>query len=80
MVSVMSGSRYITSASRYITSASRYIMTASSYHPRYQSRSSMYIRKLAEVAEAVSIGLCMGYFVFWPSPIDFLGYKDLFLC
>ena len=46
MVSVMSASRYRTSASRY--------------HPRYQSRSSMYIRGLiarnfVELAEAVSI-------------------------
>ena len=29
-----------------VTSASRYIMSASRYHPRYQSRSSMYIRGL----------------------------------
>ena len=27
-----------------VTSASRYITSASRYHPRYQSRSSMYIR------------------------------------
>ena len=43
-----------------VTSASRYITSASHYHPRYQSRSSMYIRGLiprnfAELAEAVSI-------------------------
>ena len=29
-----------------VTSASRYITSASRYHPRYQSRSSMYIRGL----------------------------------
>ena len=44
-----------------VTSASRTITSASRYHPRYQSRSSMYIsglipRKLAELAEAVPIG------------------------
>ena len=44
-----------------VTSASRYITSASRYHPRYQSRSSMYIRGLiprnfAELAEAVPIG------------------------
>ena len=44
-----------------VTSASRYITSASRYHPRYQSRSSMYIRSLiprnfAELAEAVPIG------------------------
>ena len=44
-----------------MTSASRYIKAASRYHPRYQSRSSMYIRGLiprnfAELAEAVPIG------------------------
>ena len=53
MVSVTSASRYITSAARYITSAAR-------YHPRYQSRSSMYIRgqiprNFAESAQVVPI-------------------------
>ena len=53
MVSVMSASRSKTSAARYITSGLR-------YHPRYQSRSSMYIRGLipqnfAVLAEAVLI-------------------------
>ena len=48
MVSVMTASHYITSESRY--------------HSRYRSRSSMYIRgliprNLAELAEAVLIGL-----------------------
>ena len=48
MVSVMSASCYITPASRY--------------HPRYQSRSSMYIRSLiprnfTELAEAVPIDI-----------------------
>ena len=43
-----------------VTSASRYITSASRYHPRYQSRSSMYTRGLiprnfAELAEAVPI-------------------------
>ena len=43
-----------------VTLPSRYIMSASPYHPRYQSRSSMYIRGLiprnfAELAEAVPI-------------------------
>ena len=41
-----------------VTSASRYITSASRYYPRYQCRSSMYIRGLiplnfAELAEAV---------------------------
>ena len=45
-----------------VTSAPRYITSASRYHPRYQSRSSMYIRGLiplnfAELAEAVLIGV-----------------------
>ena len=44
----------------YLMSASRYITSATRYHPRYQSRSSMYIRGLiprnfAELAEAVPI-------------------------
>ena len=43
-----------------VTSASRYKTSASRYHPRYQSRSSMYIhglilRNFAELAEAVPI-------------------------
>ena len=43
-----------------VTSASRYITSASRYNPRYQSRSSMYIRSLiprnfAELAEAAPI-------------------------
>ena len=47
----------VTSAARYITPASHYI-----YHPRYQSRSMMYIRglilrKFANLAEAVPIGV-----------------------
>ena len=42
----------------YVTSASHYITPASRYRPRYQSRSSMYIRGLiprnsVELAEAV---------------------------
>ena len=45
-----------------VTSGSRYITLASHYPPHYQSRSSMYIRGLipqnfAELAEAVPIGL-----------------------
>ena len=45
-----------------VTSASRYITPASRYHPRYQSRSSMYIRGLIprnfpELADAVPIAL-----------------------
>ena len=48
-----------------VTSASRYITTASCYNPRYQSRSSMYIRGLiprnfAELAEAVPIDFNCG--------------------
>ena len=44
----------------FVTSASWYITSASCYHPRYQSRSSMYTRGLiprisAEFAEAVPI-------------------------
>ena len=47
----------VTSAARYITSASHNM-----YHPRYQSRSSMYIfglipQKFAKLAEAVLIGV-----------------------
>ena len=43
-----------------VTSASRYITSAPCFHPRYQSRSSMYIqglipRNFAELAEAVPI-------------------------
>ena len=43
-----------------VTLASRYITSASRYHPRYQSRSSMYIRgwiprNFAELTEAVPI-------------------------
>ena len=43
-----------------VMSASLYIMSASRYHPRYQSRSSMYIRGMisrnfVELAEAVLI-------------------------
>ena len=45
-----------------VRSASRYITSASRYHPRYQSRSSMYIRGLiprnfAELVEAVPIDM-----------------------
>ena len=44
-----------------VTSASRDITSASRYHPRYQSRPSMYIRGLiprniSKLAEAVPIG------------------------
>ena len=44
-----------------VTSASRYITSTSRYHPRYQRRSSMYVRGLiprnyAELAETVPIG------------------------
>ena len=43
-----------------VTTASRYITSASRHHPRYQSRSSIYVRGLiplnfAELAEAVPI-------------------------
>ena len=46
-----------------VTSASRNITSASCYHPRYHSRSSMYIRGLIprnfdELAEAVPIACC----------------------
>ena len=45
-----------------VASASRNITSASCYHPRYQSRSSMYIRGLiprnfAELADAVPISM-----------------------
>ena len=45
-----------------VTSASRYMTSASRNHPRYQSRSSMYIRSLiprssADLAEAVPFGV-----------------------
>ena len=48
-----------------VTSASRYITSTSRYHPRYQSRSSMYIRGLiprnfAEMAEVVPFDLLHG--------------------
>ena len=57
-----------------VTSASRYIMSASRYHPRFPSRSSMYIRglipqNLAELAEAVPIR-----FDLWLSSIRFIPY------
>ena len=44
-----------------VASASRYIKSSSRYYPRYQSRSSIYIRGLiprnfAELAEAVPLG------------------------
>ena len=50
----------------YMTPASRYITSASRYHPRYQSRSSMYIRGLiprnfAELAEAGQIAATPQY-------------------
>ena len=46
-----------------VTSASRYITSVSRYHPRYKSRSSMYIRGLiprnfVELAETVLIDIC----------------------
>ena len=46
-----------------VTSVSRYITSLSRYHPRYQSRSSMYIRGLipqnfAELAKLVPIANC----------------------
>ena len=46
----------------YVMSAARYITSALRYHPRYQSRSSMYILGLipgtfTELAEAVPIAL-----------------------
>ena len=52
-----------------VTSASHYIMSASHYHPRYQSRSLMYIhglipRNFAVLAEAVPIG---GYRLEFPN-------------
>ena len=48
-----------------VTSVSHYITSASRFHPRYQSRSSVYIRGLipwnfTELAEAVPIGNTMG--------------------
>ena len=51
-----------------VMTASRYIKSASRYHPRYQRRSSMYIRgliprNLAELAEAVPI-----------APAEFSGF------
>ena len=63
-----------------VTSASRYITSASRYHPRYQSRSSMYIRGLiprnfAELAEAVPIE--------WHTPEKkecFLILRECLLC
>ena len=52
-----------------VTSASRFITPASRYHPRYQSRSSMYIhglipRNFAELAEGVPIGSLLVLFFF----------------
>ena len=49
-----------------VTSASRYITSATCYHPRYQSRSSMYIRSLiprtfAELAAAVPIAFTRAF-------------------
>ena len=60
-----------------VTSASRYITSASRYHPRYQNRSSMYIRGLiprnfAELAEAdllPSAGQCSRNITPWSRDI-----------
>ena len=52
-----------------MASASRYITSASRYHPRYQSRASLYILGLIplnflELAEAVPIGVgCVSAYV-----------------
>ena len=56
----------------FVTSASRYITSASGYHPRYQRRSSMFIRGLiprnfAESVEAVPIA----------SPEEFWSYFQI---
>ena len=50
-----------------MTSASGYITSVSRYHPRYESRSSMYTRSLipwnfTELAEAVPIGILWSEF------------------
>ena len=69
-----------------VTSASRYITSALRYHPRYQSRSLMYIRGLiprnfAEFAEEVPIvfdtskvGVCACVI---SSEISCVGLNDL---
>ena len=44
-----------------VTSASRYITSASFYHPRYQSRSSMYIRGLMEFRESAKAVLIVAF-------------------
>ena len=69
-----------------VTPASRYITSASRYHPRYQSRHSMYIRGLiprnfAELAEAVPIGvyLCNKYqhFMCWSLSLSWQHHMHL---
>ena len=44
-----------------VTSASRYITSASLYHPRYQSRSSMYISGLMEFRELAKAVLIVAF-------------------
>ena len=58
-----------------VTSVSCYLTSASHYHPRYQSRSSMYIRGLiprnfAELAEAVPIACDACAHKVWNQKVD----------
>ena len=67
-----------------VTSASRYISLASRYHPRYQSRSSMYIRGLipwnfAELVEAVLIDCLLLLPLFWGSVFGFCFVMQCFV-
>ena len=66
-----------------VTSASPYITSASCYHPRYQSRSSMYIcglipRNFAELAEAVPI--VSTYYSIMPEMQFFNEILTTFIC
>ena len=68
-----------------VTSASRYITSASCYHPRYQSRSSMYIRGLiprnfAELAEVVPINAISTKVLYADSntaPVHYLHFMSM---
>ena len=62
-----------------VTSALRFVTSTSCYHPRYQSRSSMYIRGLiarnfAELTEAVPIDLTLEENRLYSVDIIFLSF------
>ena len=66
-----------------VTSTSRYITSASRYHPRYQSRSSMYVRGLiprnfAELVETVPIGSPPAYCCIYIQLMNYRWYVHLY--